>query len=728
MLRPRLFLAMAAMLLAVAAGPLPLASGLAGDEWPTVGGDGGKSHYSALTQINAETASRLGLAWSADLGTSRGMEATPVMVGRRLFLAGVGGSVHAFDAVSGRRLWTFEPVIRPKAYRTACCDAVNRGVAVRDGLVYVAALDGALYALDARTGSVRWHADTAEDADTGIASTGAPEIAGDVVVIGNSGAEYGTRGYVSAYDRRSGAFRWRFHVVPRDPALGAQDHPDLEPAVRTWSPGTRWSLGGGGAPWDAINFDPATGLVLVGTGNGGPYPREVRSPGGGDNLYLSSVVALDPKTGRVRWHYQETPGDSWDYTATQPMILTDIEIEGEQRPVLLHAPKNGFLYVIDRRDGHLLAAHRLVRTNWADSVDIATGRPHLTPQHSDYAAGPKIVFPATVGARNWQPGAFSAATGLYYASIVDMGNLMVQAPGPYEKQPRALNLFSTIIFGSDLKATIGALPPALRAQVEALPEMADVQAKPFVSELRAIDPLTGRTMWAHPMEGWQDRGGVLATAGGLVFQGTLSGALRVFDARNGRLLHSIETGGSIMAAPMTYRVGGVQYLAITTGWGGGGWPYVPRYAAAHRYGNANRLLVFRLNGRAVPLPTPLPPLEAAPELPAPQPWETAARIAAGENLFRAHCAICHANQPRSISPDLTRLPAEVHAMFDDIVRKGAIEAIGMPRWDDVLTKEQTDAIHAYLRDRQRKARVKDIDLLGRGEPLDGDAAGMVLAM
>jgi quinohemoprotein ethanol dehydrogenase len=296
-------------------------------------------------------------------------------------------------------------------------------VQVSGGKVFVAALDGWLYALDAKTGAVAWKTDTVTDRSRGYTSTGAPEIAGGLVIIGNAGAEMDTRGYVTAYKIADGSQAWRFWTVPHDPKLGPQESPALEAAVKTWD------IGGGGTAWDAIVYDPQFDQVLVGTGNGGPFPLHTRSPKGGDNLYLDSVVALDRKTGEMKWHFQETPQDSWDLTATQPMILTSLAIGGKQRPVILHAPKNGFFFVIDRQTGKPLAANATVRTSWASGWDLATGKPNLTPEYSDYSTGPKIVFPASSGARNWHAAAYDPKRNSYFASVVDMGNLMFVPPG-----------------------------------------------------------------------------------------------------------------------------------------------------------------------------------------------------------------------------------------------------------------------------------------------------------
>lgn len=711
--------------LLAACGRAPLGVAPAADNWPTPGGDAGKSHHSALTEITPGNVAGLGLAWAADLSTRRVLEATPVVIDGILYTSGVAGRAYAFDAATGKQIWRFEPAIDMQVNRYACCDMANRGVAVAHGKVYVSTLDGWMYALDAKSGKVAWKTDAIVDRNRGYTSTGAPEVAGDVVVIGNGGSEYDVRGYVSAFDVDTGLLKWRFWVVPRDPKLGAQDQADLNDAVKTWDPNSRWDIGGGGASFDAINYDWETGLVLVGTGNGGPYDTNKRSPSGGDQLYLSSIVALEAKTGRLKWYYQETPHESWDFTASQPMILTHMQIDGSDRPVIVHAPKNGFLYLFDRRDGKLLRANPIVRTNWATSVDLKSGRPSMDREATDYGLSPKIVFPATPGARNWHPGSYDARSGVYYASVLDMGNLMFTTPGQKPRAPKVLNNDAALIFGPDIEAALPTLPPPLQDAVKALPAFAEVKRQPFLSELRAIDPLTGHTLWSKSMRGWQDRGGVLSTASGLVFQGSIDGTFRVFDAKNGQLLKSIDTGTSILAAPMTYRVDGVQYVAVMAGWGGGGFPYVPRYSAAYRRGNEDRLLVFKLGGGSVPLPPELPPLEVAPDAPAQQPGVTPAMLAQGRALFFHNCAICHANQHRSITPDLRRMQPGTHAAFRTIVLEGALVANGMPRWDDQLSPADADAIHAYLIDLQSKTRTEELAKQKAGLPLDSPSLAIL---
>jgi quinohemoprotein ethanol dehydrogenase len=697
----------------------------AADDWTNPGGDAGKTHHSTLTEIAPANVARLGLAWQAELGTNRVLEATPVVSDGVMYTSGVAGRAYAFDAATGRELWRFEPEIDMQINRTSCCDMANRGIALTNGKVYVAALDGMLYALDAKSGAVTWKSDTIADHSRGANSTGAPEVAGSVVVIGNGGADYDARGYVSAYDLATGKLAWRFYVVPRDPKLGPQESPELEAALKTWDPRSRWDMGAGGGPWDAINYDPETGLVLVGTGNGEPYSLEIRSPAGGNNLYVSSIVALDAKTGRMKWHYQESPSDQWDYDATAPIILTHLKVDGADRPVLLHAPKNGFLYVIDRRDGKLLRANKLVRVNWAKRIDLETGEPELDREAADFSRSPKIIFPSTPGARNWFPAAYSPMTGLYYGSIQDMGNLMFVPPGEKAYKPKGLNSNAALIFTPQLQEALPTLPPQIGDAVRALPAWKEVLRDPGGTQMRAIDPLTGRTVWSAPMAGWQDRGGVLTTASGLLIHGNLAGQLVIRDAATGKILRTIETGTSILAAPMTYRVKGVQYIAVMAAWGGGGFPYVPSYSAAYKRGNMGRLLVFRLDGGPVPLPPELPPLEPAPVAPAQASGVTPQMIAAGRALFFSNCAICHSNQHRSITPDLRRMQPGTHGAFEKIVLKGLLLPGGMPRWDDTLTTADARSIHAYLIDLQAKTRAAELEKRRRGIPLDAPSLAIL---
>ena len=667
------------------------------DQWLTTGGDFGKTHYSGMTGINAVSVSRLGYAWGFDTNTDRGLEATPIVVDGVMYTSGVAGRVYALDARTGRLIWRFEPKIDPRVNRSTCCDQVNRGVAVWRGRVYVAALDGVLYALDAASGRVVWRVDTIIDHTRGYSSTGAPEIAGDVVVIGNAGGEFDARGYITAYDLASGRRVWRFFTVPGDPSKPL-DHPDLALAARTWDAHSRWDLGGGGNVWDGMTYDPKLGLLYVATGNGESYGHSQRSPRGGDNLYVSSILAIRARSGRLAWFYQETPGDQWDYDSDAPIVLATIQIAGRPRQVLMHAPKNGFFYVFDRATGELLSAKPYVPVTWARGVDPRTGRPLANPD-ADYATGPKLVFPSPVGGHVWNPMAFSPQTGLVYLPAIEGGAVMYDPASP-QRRAGLVNIGVNMLLPNS-PADLASLPNAVRAAITSgglTRNATDLHRRAF---LRAWDPAAQRIAWQVPTVGWWDHAGVLATAGGLVFQGSGDGHLRAYDARSGRLLKDIDTGSSIIAAPMSYAIDGVQYVAVMAAAGGGLWFLPHPENASYKYGNQGRILAFRLDGGITPKPEPLPPIEPIP----PPPAQTAAPavVARGRSLFEANCSVCHINLARTGSADLTRMGPGVHAAFDDIVLGGLLKDQGMPAWNDVLTGDDVHAIHAYIIDLSRLA-------------------------
>jgi quinohemoprotein ethanol dehydrogenase len=667
----------------------------AAPEWLASGRDAGGSYYSPLDQIDRATVGRLGVAWEYDLGTSRGLEATPIVVDGVMFTSGVAGRVYALDAASGRLIWKFEPQVDPQVNRVACCDQVNRGVAVWKGRVYVAALDGRLYALDARTGAIAWTADTIVDHGRGYSSTGAPQVAGDVVVIGNAGGEADARGYVSAYDLKSGTLKWRFFTVPGPPQK-PYEHPELAWAAKTWDPKSRWEFGGGGPVWDGMAYDPQQGLVYIGTGNAETYPRKTRSPSGGDNLFTCSILAIDARTGRLRWHYQEVPGDEWDFDADNPMILATLKVDGSDRPVLMQAAKDGFLYVLDRRSGRLLAAHKFVEVNWARDIDLKSGRPIEDAEAADYATGPKLVRPAPIGAHNWHPMAFDPQTGLVYLSAMESGGLTLDDSQQLAWRPGG---WAT---GTQLALTAFIPPGGKGLPAAMLPAVKGAADVPMRTYLRAIEPLTGRIVWqAEAPGGWWDRAGVMATGGGLVFQGTGTGPLRVFDARTGEVLKQVDVQSTIMAAPMTYQIKGVQYVAVMAGWGGGGWGIAHPEGAAWRYGNEGRIIAFRLDGSAPRRREPTPPPGPIPAPPA----QTGSpdELARGAQLFDRNCGSCHTNMDGSTAPDLKRMTPETHAAFGRIVLGGALKAGGMPQWDDVLSPADAEAIHAWLIAVQRQA-------------------------
>jgi quinohemoprotein ethanol dehydrogenase len=660
-------------------------------EWMANGRDWRGSYHSPLRQIDHRTVGRLGFAWAHTLDTARGLEATPLVIDGVMYTSGNYGNVYALDAATGRLLWSFEPKIDQRYARYACCDVVNRGVAVWRGRVYVGALDGWLYALDAATGKPVWKADSFIDRKRPYTITGAPQIAGDMVVIGQGGADFAdARGYVSAYDLTTGALRWRFFTVPGDPCT-PPEHPEMAQALRTWSPNSLWSAGGGGTPWDGMAYDPELDLLYVGTGNAAPYAWHDRSPGGGDNLFLASILAIHAHTGKLAWYYQTVPGEQWDYTATQKMVLADLKIGGRQRQVLMQAAKNGFFYVIDRRTGALISARPFVPVNWAKSIDPATGRPVLTGE-ADYERGPALVYPAASGAHNWQPMSFDPATGLVFIPTIEAAMVYAKDYDPASRDPAARWNVNGVFVDDYPAAGI----PELK-----LPPLAAILRgrRPPVRRgvLRAWDPVAGRVVWdAQAVDFWQ--GGVLSTGGSLVFQGTSAGQIIVRDARTGQVLKSIDTGSSIMAAPMTYKVGGVQYVAVMAGYGGAaGWAFPPT-SAAYRYGNQGRILAFRLDGPAVPKP----PLSADSPIPAPPAQDgTPVDIALGARLFAQNCSRCHADVARGLVPDLRRNLPSSQAQFDEIVLRGALADGGMERFDDLLDARGSRAIRAYLTDQAR---------------------------
>jgi quinohemoprotein ethanol dehydrogenase len=661
--------------------------------WLTSGRDFGKTHYSPLELINQQNVGRLGFAWQYETNTARGMQATPVIIDGVLYASGVAGRAYALDAATGQLLWQFEPVIDYRAAREGCCDLVNRGVAVWKGRVYVAAYDGVLYALNAADGKIVWQVDTIGDTPRAYTSTGAPQVAGKVVVIGNAGSEFDSRGYVTAYDLETGRQAWRFFTVPGDPSKPFENKA-LEDAAKTWHGTDWWKYGGGANVWDSINYDPEFNLVYFGTANGAPWNYTARSKNAGDNLFVASIVALNADTGDYVWHYQTTPGERWDYDATPHLMLATLKLGGQDRKVLMQASKNGFFYVIDRKTGELLSADKFVDVNWADGVDMQTGRPIENAKLADYSeTRPVLVFPSAVGAHNFNPMSLSVKTGLVYIPTVHGGMMLAEASKnvPY-KQGRT-NSRVQVGFAMQLAAP-QSLPPVLRPLAD--PKFLETQPPIEMSaSLKAWDPVARKVVWSVPNTSFMDHGGVLSTGGGLVVQGGLDGRLRIYSDTDGKLLKEIEVGTPMIAAPSTYTVDGVQYIVILAGSGGGGWnTWMPGNAAAIK-GNANRILAFRLDGGITPVPPDLPPV--APIAQPPARIGTAADIAAGAQLFAANCASCHNNAPRGPVPDLRRSAMiGATASFQSVVRGGALQSRGMPKWDDLLTEAESEQIRAHL--------------------------------
>ena len=641
--------------------------------WMAVGRTYAETHFSPLTGINASNVKRLGLAWHADLNTYRGVESSPIEVDGVLYNISAWNITTAYDARTGKVLWTYDPKVPPEYGRKACCDIVSRGLSVWKGRVYIAALDGRLIALDARTGQPAWSVDTfAGEPPWPYTITGAPRVFDGKVLIGNGGAELGVRGFVTAYDAATGRKLWRFYTVPNDPSKGpdhAASDSAMEMAAKTWT-GEWWKYGGGGTAWDSISYDPKLKLIYIGVGNGSPWVAKFRSPGGGDNLFLASIVAVSADTGKYVWHYQETPAEQFDSTATQPMILADLKIGGRVRHVLMQAPKNGFFYVLDRRTGKLLSARPFMHMNWATKVDMKTGRPVETAL-ARYDTTPVLMAPGPGGAHNYNPMSYDPKTGLVYFPVVESYFTMAAAASWTPAQ-------------GGLGTSYGG-HEELRKQQAAY---GDAHQKAW---LAAWDPVKGRTAWKidYPRDG---SGGTLATASGIVFEGTINKTLAAYDSRTGRKLWESDTQTVPVAAPIVYSVDGVEYLAVNAGWGGG-LAHVQANSFRDLKVSPARLLVYKLGGTAT-LP-PLPPEQAAPP-PAPYVRAPEAVIRKGGELFAKNCALCHGQMARGGIKDLRMMSADTHAHFDDIVLGGARQAQGMASFADVLSKEDADAIHAYL--------------------------------
>lgn len=677
------------------------------DNWLTGGRDYQQSYHSPLTQINKDNIQQLGFAWQYEIDTTHGFEATPIVVDGVMFASGPKGAVYALDAETGSERWNFEPTIDPDIMRKVCCGVINRGIAVWEGNVFVASIDGYLYALDADTGSINWKVNTITERDRGYTITGAPYIAKDVVVIGNSGAEFDARGYVTAYEVKTGEQRWRFFTVPGNPELG-YEHPELELAAKTWDPDSLWQVGLGGTVWDGMAYDPELNLLYVGTGNAALYPRTLRSPGGGDNLFLASILAINPDTGRMVWYYQTTPADSWDYTAVQKMILADLEIDGKIRQVIMQAPKNGFFYVLDRTTGELISAEPYVQVNWASHVDKATGKPVETEQ-ARYFDEPKLIFPGPAGGHNWQPMAYNPNTSLVYIPTIEAPAVYILPKEPFVYQKGGINRMSKFAFPSDGLAGIDAefakgIPP--------LSVLAEGQPDHTVrGVLKAWDPVKQKVVWEVETSGqwvgnlfatWNG-GGLMTSGDDLVFQGRGKGDLVILDAHSGKQLHSIDVGTSMMAAPMTYSVDGEQFVAIMAGLGGTFSKSQPLGSAAYKYGNLGRIVAFKLGGGKVPKQPERDQSENQIPMPPVKLQGTVEQIKLGGEIFQRNCTICHTNTGGAGIPDLRKMSAETHAEFLDIVLKGVRADKGMGNFSEILSPQEAESVHAYLIDLAWKA-------------------------
>ncbi|HUJ40061.1 MAG TPA: PQQ-dependent dehydrogenase, methanol/ethanol family [Candidatus Acidoferrales bacterium] len=643
--------------------------------WMTTGRTYSEQRFSPLKSIDDKNVAQLSLAWSYTLDTRRGQEATPLVIDGAMYFTTAWSKVVALNAATGAPLWTYDPKVPPEWAVNACCDVVNRGLAAWNGKVYLGTLDGRLIALDAATGKPVWSTLTI-DPHYRYTITGAPRVVKGRVIIGNGGAEMSCRGYVSAYDAETGKMDWRFYIVPGDPSKPFEN-PALEKAAKTWT-GEWWKYGGGGNAWDSIAYDPDLDLVYVGTGNGGPWNERIRSPRGGDNLYLGSVIALKPETGDLVWYYQETPGDMWDYTSTQHIILADITLDGKPRKVILHAPKNGFFYVIDRTNGELLSAKPFTFINWAKEVDIKTGRPVETAFARYKSANPPPLVPGPLGAHSWQPMSFDPLTGFVYFPVQDSG-FLYKSPEHWEMHDLSPN------YGIDVVAAEMPQEPRIKQAI-----LASVKGR-----LAAWDPVAQKQVWAVPRtSAWN--GGVLSTAGGLVFEGTAEGNFEAFRAATGDKLWSYFVQSGVIAAPITYTAKGEQYVAVLAGWGGV-FALAPGQVALRPKPlmNVGRMLAFKIGGTAS---LPPAPQIVPPELNPPASTASRATIEKGNRLYQTYCAGCHGDAAVSggILPDLRYSGTLANDQWYNIVLRGALETSGMVNFSKELNHEDAEAIRAFV--------------------------------
>ncbi|CAG8863339.1 Quinohemoprotein alcohol dehydrogenase ADH-IIG [Pseudomonas fluorescens] len=684
---PGTHLRMAMLALALTCSPLAMAAEVDGKRiaaadnepgnWMSHGRTYDEQRFSPLTHINDGNVSQLGLAWSYKLDLDRGVEATPIVVDGVMYTTGPFSVVYALDARNGKLLWKYDPQSDRQRAGEACCDAVNRGVAVWQGKVYVGVLDGRLEAIDAKTGQRVWSVDTRNDKARSYTITGAPRVVNGKVIIGNGGAEFGVRGYVTAYEAETGRQAWRFFTVPGDPKLPPEDKA-MQIASKTWHGDAFVEQGGGGTAWDSFAYDPELNRLYIGVGNGSTWDPKWRSQAKGDNLFLSSIVAVHADTGEYAWHYQTTPGDAWDFTATQHMILAELPINGKQRKVLMQAPKNGFFYVLDRATGELLSAKNIVPVNWAKGIDMKTGRPIVDDEAAAYwkDGKRKLVTPAFWGAHDWHPMSYNPKTGLVYIPAHIMSAYYEHIPDAPRRNP-----FKSVY---QLGMKTGMMPEGADGLLE--------MAKTWSGKLIAWDPVKQAPAWEVPYITIFN-GGTLSTAGNLVFEGSADGRVIAYAADTGKKLWESPAASGVMAAPVTYSVDGEQYVTFMAGWGGAFSTFAGALSLRAGVQPFSQVLTYKLGGMA-PLREPPPPADA-PEPPALS--GDAATVAAGAALYDGNCSQCHGIHAVSggVLPDLRKLTSEKHGMFLGILYGGRVPD-GMPSFADALKPEQVEQVHQYL--------------------------------
>ncbi len=647
-----------------------------GADWPSYGGDASENHFSPLTEINDQNIGQLGLAWYHDVDVLPSTYSAPLAVNGVLYFASGFSVIQAMNAATGEVLWRYDPRAPEQAGERMRAAWGIRGIAYWEGKIYTGTVDGRLIAIDADDGRELWSVMTLEEND-GRYISGPPQVFNGKVVIGHGGGDFApVRGYVTAYDANNGRQLWRFYTVPGNPADGFENDA-MRMAAETWT-GEWWRYGGGGTVWHAMTYDERYNRLYIGTGNGAPWNQKIRSPEGGDNLFLCSIVALNADTGEYEWHYQVNPGETWDYNAAMDIELADLEIDGRERHVILHAPKNGFFYVIDREDGQLISAEPFVENiTWAERIDQQTGRPVEVAAARFPNGEPFIVWPSPVGAHSAEAMSYSRQTRLVYIPAIEQGRIYVDPPSLANY---------TFTPGQVINNGMGPAP-------------AGMTVPPGSNRLLAWDPVAQREAWSVPLPGAKN-GAIMSTAGNLVFQGDVTGHLRAYAADTGREVWTFNAHNGILAQPISYQVDGRQYITVLSGW---------RSSTAASTSEAwdyrtqrRRVLTFAIGGTAqLPDEDLTPPAmvdDAAFRV-------DAARAQAGGAIYARRCALCHGGSLNAggAAPDLRRsmIPLD-NASITSVLHEGVLRDNGMPQFEDVSADEIVSLQH-YIRQTTRTA-------------------------
>lgn len=651
-----------------------------GSNWLAYGRNYSEQRYSPLEQINTESVKRLGVDWIMELPKDKQLTGTPLVVDGVMYFTGSFSVTRAVEAKTGKLLWEYDPKsIEHAGDRLVNMWDQNKGAAFWNGKVIISTIDGRLIGIDAKTGKKVWETMTI-DPRRAYYITGAPKVFKGKVVIGNGGTEHdAARGYITAYNADTGEQVWRFWVVPGNPADGFESAA-MEMAAKTWT-GEWWKYGGGGNTWNGITYDPEFDQLLVGTGNGSPWNQKIRSPQGGDNLFLCSIVALDADTGEYKWHYQTVPGETWDYNSNMDIVLADLKYSGQKIKALMHAPKNGFFYIINRKNGELLSAEKISKTTWASHIDLKTGRP-VEIAGARYEDGEQLVWPSPFGAHSWHAMSYNPNTGLVYIPTIKQSALFRDSSidiEAFESPHRSVAV--GVEFGTE-----------------------DSPADAGSSTLQAWDPIKHEQVWEQPLPP-QWNPGTMTTKGNLVFEGRADGRFVAYHAETGEVLWSAELGHGISAPPITYSVDGKQYVSLLVGWGGAGL-ISGTLSAQHGWkykAHPRRLFTFSLDGNRA-LPASPPPAFAVPLDPVD--FEIDEALASrGQELYSQSCTLCHGGGVVSggMAPDLreSSIPLS-HQAFKSVVVDGTLIGNGMPKFkrfdDDSLL-----AITHYIRKSARKA-------------------------